>query len=85
LGRLIAAVEASTTHNGPTCSIAVVQKRLSPEDLADLDYLLRDERYPATVIAHQLGVITGTEVASKSLNYHRRTLLGKGAGCKCPV
>ena len=83
MGRLKEAVEASTTHNGPTCSIAVIQKRLSPEDLADLDYLLKDERYTSTSIAHQLGVLIEAEVGYKALQYHRRTVLGKAGGCKC--
>ena len=85
MGRLALAVKENTRHPGSVCTIAAIQKRLTPEDLADLDSLLRDETYPATVIAQQLSIIAKTEIAPGTLNRHRHTVQGKAGGCNCPV
>lgn len=83
MGRLNTAVRANVRSKGSACSISVVRKRLSAEDIDDLDYLLKDETIPASVIAEQLGLLVEMEITPHTMNRHRRGVLGKPGGCSC--
>lgn len=83
MGRLALAVRVNTRPKGSACSISVLQKQMTPEDLADLDSLLKDETIPASVIAQQLSILLGKDILQQTMNRHRRSVLGKPGGCTC--
>lgn len=89
MGALREAVLTATTHQGPPCGYAELQKRLPPDLVADLDSLLvePDERsgklFAASEIARQLQTVASVKVHPDVILRHRASMLGKTGGCSC--
>jgi len=81
MGKLKDAVSAKR-RVGMACAVSVMRLKLSEADKADFDEVIRDLGIPATVIAEQLQTLFGIDIGTKSLNRHRRKMLGR-PGCQC--
>lgn len=68
---LAAAIAASKTPGGQTCTTRVVRGQLTPSDQADLDTALADESTSTAAIARALTSI-GHKISASALQRHRR-------------
>lgn len=82
MGRLLdAASTATTSSQAIKCSIGRALVTFPPEDAADLQALLDDDRVTAPVIVQVLRDVCDYRTNPDAVRRHRRRL--KGDGCKC--
>lgn len=70
-------VAAAAKPKGPQCTAGAAAEKLSPEDAAEFEACLLDERYTDAQVSAALK-LRGFEVGAHVLSRHRKRL------CKCP-